>query len=82
MLDRGYLLLSVVGLLLGTMFFLFPNALLRASQAMNRVLMAAADEQVMRYRYLVGLLFYLASYGIFKLALLLSANPLTLLVHH
>lgn len=74
--DRGCLILSVVGLIMGTMFFLFPNGLLKLSKALNRALVADPDEQLLRYRYLVGALCFVASYGVFKLALLIPANPL------
>lgn len=81
MLDRGCLIVSLLGVVMGTMFFLFPNGLLRLSKAVNRALVAAPDEQLLRHRYLVGLLCFVASYGLFKLALLIPANPLTLLAH-
>ena len=78
--DRGCLILSLLGVVMGAMFFLFPNGLLRLSQAFNRALVAAPDEQLLRYRYLVGLLCFVAGYGVFTLALLIPAHPFTLLV--
>ncbi len=78
--DRGCLILSLLGVTMGTMFFLFPNSLLRLSKAVNRALVATPDELLLRYRYLVGLLCFVAGYGVFKLALLMPANPLTRLV--
>lgn len=76
--DRMCVILSLLGVVMGTMFILFPNGLLRVSKAVNR-LVAVPDEALLRYRYLVGLLCFLAGYGLFQLALLIPANPLTLL---
>ena len=78
--DRGCLILSLLGLVMGTAFILFPHGLLRLSKAVNRALVAAPDEALLRYRYLVGLLCFVAGYGFFKLALLIPANPFMLLV--
>ena len=75
--DRTCIILSLLGVVMGTMFILFPNRLLGWSKAVNRVLVATPDEALLRYRYLVGLLCFVAGYGFFKLALLIPANPLT-----
>ena len=66
--------LSLLGIVVGTMVLLFPHALLRLSKAMNRALVAAPDERLLRVRYLVGWLCFIASYGVFQLALLIPAN--------
>lgn len=79
--DRWCLILSSLILILGVMFFLFPGVLLNLSKWWNRLATSVSDEHLLRYRYLVGLLCFLASYGLFKLALLAAVNPLTLLVH-
>ena len=72
--DRLCLILSLLGIVAGTMFILFPHALLRLSKAMNRTLVASPDERLLRVRYLVGWLWFIASYGVFQLALLIPAN--------
>ena len=72
--NRLCLILSLLGIVMGSMFILFPNALLKLSKAMNRALVAAPDERLLRVRYLVGWLCFIASYGVFQLALLIPAN--------
>lgn len=77
--DRYLLSLSAVVLVCGVMLFLFPAGLIRFSRWVNRLL-AAPDQLLMRYRYLVGLLCFVASYCLFRLALLVAEHPLTLLL--
>jgi len=74
------LILSLLGVVMGAMFFLFPNGLLRLSQALDRALVAMPDERLLRYRYVVGLLCFVAGYELFKLALLIPAHSFMLLV--
>ena len=73
MVETSVLLLSLICVGLGAAFVLFPRAMLAASRAMNRTL-AAVDESLMRYRYLIGLLFFAVSYGLFRLALLMPLS--------
>ena len=67
--DTGCLLLSAMCLMAGGAFFLYPDPLLRISMALNRT-MAVLDQKLVRFRYLVGLLLFISSYLLFKLALL------------
>ena len=69
--DSGFLLLSLIGLLAGSSFILFPRGVLRLSERLNRVI-RVLDEPLMRHRYLVALLAFAASYAFFRLALLWS----------
>lgn len=68
--DTGCLFLSLLSVVVGAMFVLFPDALQRLGRTLNRTL-ATLDEQLMRYRYVLGLLLFVASYGLFRLALVL-----------
>ena len=68
--DSGLLVLSFVSLVLGVLLILYPSAIKQLSSALNRTL-AVLDEPIVRYRYGVGLLAFIASYAFFKLALLL-----------
>ena len=70
--DSGFLGLSVASVALGALLFLSPKSVLRFSEVLNRTL-AVLDAQVVRYRYVVGLLAFVASYAFFKLALLLPS---------
>ena len=70
--DSGLLFLSLASVLLGTLLFLFPKALLSLSSTLNQTL-AVLDEQMVRNRYIVGLLAFIASYAFFRLALLMPA---------
>jgi hypothetical protein len=78
--HQGLLLLSLSAMVIGTMYFLFPRVLLRVGQALNRFALQASDERMLRYRYLIGLIFFIGGYGLFKLALLISEDSLQLLV--
>jgi hypothetical protein len=68
--DSGLLFLSLLSVVGGAMFVLFPDALMKISGALNRTL-AVLDERLMRYRYILGVLLFLLSYGLFRVALLL-----------
>ncbi len=68
--DTGFLVLSLGAVVLGTLLFLYPNALLKVSNLLNRT-MVMLDKELMRYRYVVGLLAFAASYAFFKIALTL-----------
>ena len=68
--DTGFLLLSLIGLSAGSLLILFPRGVLRLSERLNRAI-KVLDEPLMRYRYIVGLLAFAASYAFFRIALLL-----------
>ena len=53
-------------------FVLFPHPLLSLSRTLNRTLVVL-DEQLIRYRYALGLLLFAVSYLLFRLALLVPA---------
>lgn len=67
--DTGCLLLSLLSVVVGGMFILVPDALLKLSGALNRT-PATLDRWLIRHRYLAGLLAFGASYAFFRLALL------------
>jgi len=67
--DTGFLLFSVFCLVAGVLFILFPDALLNVNRFLNRI-PVVLDERLMRYRYVVGLLLFAVSYGLFQVALL------------
>ncbi|OGX38742.1 MAG: hypothetical protein A3C53_02670 [Omnitrophica WOR_2 bacterium RIFCSPHIGHO2_02_FULL_68_15] len=74
--DTGLLLLSLVCLVAGIAFVLFPHPLLAISQSLNRTLnrtLVTLDERLIRHRYLSGLLLFVVSYLCFRLALLVPA---------
>ena len=68
--NTGCLLLSLICLVLGVLFILFPRVLQEASRTLNRTL-TVLDDRLIRYRYLMGLMFVVASYSLFRLSLLL-----------
>ncbi len=68
--DSGLMVLSFVSLLVGTALYLYPKALLKFGSALNRTI-GALDDQLVRHRYTVGLLAFIASYAFFKLAILM-----------
>ena len=68
--DTGLLFLSFLSVLVGSSLFLYPHAMMKVSNALNRTL-AILDESIIQYRYLIGLLAFGAGYAFFKLALLL-----------
>ena len=67
--DSGILVVSLVCVVGGVSFILFPHPLVSLSQALNRTLVAL-DGQLIRYRYVLGVLLFVASYLFFRLALL------------
>ena len=70
--DSGLLLLSLVCLVAGVAFVLFPHPLLAISQALNRTLVSL-DDKLIRRRYLCGALLFVVSYLCFRLALLVPS---------
>ena len=70
--DTGFLLLSLLSLLVGAALFLYPRALSQGNSFLNRTLVAM-DDMLIRHRYVMGLLAFLASYAFFRLALMLPA---------
>ena len=67
--DTGLLLVSVLCLIIGGTLILVPKVLTELSQRMNAP-HATADQWIVRYRYVTGLLAFVAGYGFFRLALL------------
>lgn len=67
--HSSLLFLSLLCLMSGVAFVLFPHPLLTLSQALNRTLVSL-DEQLIRYRYLCGVLLFAVSYLCFRLALM------------
>ena len=70
--DPNFLVLSLLSIAVGVVLFLSPQALVKASHLLNRTLVAL-DEQLIRHRYMMGVLAFAASYAFFKIALMLSA---------
>ena len=70
--DSGFLVLSLLSIIVGVMLFLMPKAIVKFSGLLNRT-MAAVDEQLIRHRYVMGGLAFVASYAFFKIALMLPA---------
>ena len=68
--EPTLILLSMAFVVVGAMFVLFPDPLLRLSQGLNRTL-TVLDQKLMRHRYLVALIFFAVSYLLFNLALLM-----------
>ena len=68
--DTGFLILSVLSLVVGALLILFPSALSKIGQALNRTLITL-DERLIRYRYVAAIVAFIGSYAFFKLALLL-----------
>ena len=70
--DTGFLFLSLASLVIGAAMILFPDAVLGASEFLNRT-MQVLDKPLMRHRHLVGFVTFAASYAFFKIALWLPA---------
>ena len=70
--DTGFLFLSLLSVVVGAMFILVPDTLLKLSGALNRTLVTL-DERLLRYRHLLGLTLLLLSYGLFQLALIMPS---------
>jgi len=70
--DTGFLFLSLASVLLGTLLVLFPHAVVKLGNVLNRTL-AAVDEQFIRYRYFIAVLAFAASYAFFQIALTLPS---------
>jgi hypothetical protein len=67
--DSGLLGLSLVCLVVGAAFILFPHPLLSLSQALNRTF-ATLDTMLVKHRYISGMVLFVTSYLCFRLALL------------
>ena len=70
MLNRWCLIGSLVLLVGGVLVLFAPNALRKLNAVLTHRLLDM-DEQLMRYRYVVGLLMLLVSYALVRLSLLL-----------
>ena len=70
--DTGMIFLSLMCIVVGALLFLSPNALVKLNEVLNRAV-NVIDTGLLRYRYLVGVLAFVASYAFFKLALLLPS---------
>ena len=65
------LILAISGLCLvsGATIILFPDAMVKLNGALNRPIIV--DPLLVRYRHLLGLMLFVVSYSVFRLALLL-----------
>ena len=70
--DSGFLVLSLLSIVVGVMLFLAPQAIVKFGGLLNRSL-AVLDDQLIRHRYVMGGLAFVASYAFFKIALMLPA---------
>ena len=68
--DSGFLVLSLLSIVMGVMLFLAPQAIVKFGGLLNRT-MAVLDGQLVRHRYVMGVLAFVASYAFFKIALML-----------
>lgn len=68
--DTGMLALSLMSLVVGSLLVLAPHALIRLSEALNRMV-GTLDPWLMRHRYVVALAAFAAAYAFFQLALLM-----------
>ena len=68
--DTGCFALSVFALVSGVGLILFPHPLVMLSRTLNKTLVQL-DDHVMRYRYLLALLAFAMSYGMFRLSIFL-----------
>ena len=68
--DSGFLVLSFLSIAVGVMLFLLPHTLMKFSVLLNRTL-TVFDDQMIRHRYVMGMLAFVASYAFFKIALML-----------
>ena len=66
--DTGMVVLSLICVVAGVGLILSPHFLLEVSLRLNRT-HGPLDQKLIRHRYLVGALAFLASYSFFKLAL-------------
>jgi len=69
MVEKLLLVLSLLLLVGAVLCIMFPKAVVGLSGALNRTL-GSIDESLMRYRYVLGALLAVVSYGVFYLALL------------
>ena len=68
--NRGLCLVSLLCVGFTVLMFLFPNVVAGANRLLNRTV-AALDEPLLRYRYVLGVLLAVAAYCVFRLAVLL-----------
>ena len=68
--DSRLLLVSFLCVIIGGTFFLFPKILTSLSQRLNTS-HGTLDQWIIRCRYIIGVLAFVAGYGFFRLALLL-----------
>lgn len=59
---------SLASLVLGIMCFLFPSGLAKLSSMLNHSVVTM-DQAVLRYRYVVGALALILSYGLFNIVM-------------
>lgn len=69
--DSRLLLVSLLCVVIGGTFFLFPKVLAGLSQRLN-ISHGTLEQWIIRYRYITGVLAFAAGYAFFRLALLLS----------
>ncbi len=72
MADSRLLLVSLLCVIIGGTLFLFPKGLAGLNQRLNTSLVLL-DQWLIRYRYIIGVLAFVAGYGLFRLALLSPA---------
>ena len=70
--DTGFVFLSVLSIVVGSCLFLVPGALLKMSEQLNRTL-GRLDDRLIRHRYVMGILAFVAGYAFFKIAVLLPS---------
>ena len=63
---------SAMFFVFGILFFLGPQVIRHLSGVLDRTL-NTIDQQLMRHRYVLGLVMFLLSYSMFRLALLLRS---------
>ena len=72
MLNPWCMVTSVTFLVVGVLFFLGPNVVKQLNVVLDRSI-RVVDANVMKYRYLIGLVLLLLSYAMFRLALLVRS---------
>ena len=70
--DTGLLAVSAICLVAAVLCILFPEFLGKLGGALNRTV-TSLDQQLLRHRYLFGILLFIVSYLFFRLALLLPS---------
>jgi len=67
--NAWLLFASFASLVVAILLILGPDVLRKLSVALNRSL-TVADDSLLRYRHVLGVIAFLASYGLFRLSLL------------